>query len=382
MRTTSNEYLCVLFLFDRVAHYHIDTFQQLAILLQSHKIELHLASGAVEQGAIGRVGVSKQVLSTERKYYFKEKYIRGWTLRTIDGLPKIIEEIKPFIVVCMGHVGNISHWWLALNRKRKGFQLVAWQCGYEYHPGLLKKMLLAQFVPRFDHHLAYHTNAAKYARQHGAAESQVTVIHNTINEAKVVIKPKDAARHELLQRHPEIGNRRILLFVGAVLAEKRVEVLIDAMGLMKRDETVLLVVGNGPHLAALKAYAAGRSDVVFAGAVVEGVGIYFDAAEMYLMPGTGGLGLNEAMAHSLPMIAGYADGSADDLVLDGQTGYRLRTCDAAEVAELVQRLLDNPVAAASMGRKGRELITGPLSFQNFVERVAAALVLIAADVRR
>ena len=54
---------------------------------------------------------------------------------------------------------------------------------------------------------------------------------------------------------------------------------------------------------------------------------------MYVLPGTGGLGLNEAMAHGLPMIAGYADGSADDLVVDGETGYRLRSDSAGELAD-------------------------------------------------
>jgi len=318
-------------------------------------------------------------LPTEKKYSYFELSVGGWTLRRILGLRELLNGAAPDIVVCMGHPGNISHWWLALNRVRKNFQLVAWQCGYEYHPGLLKKVVLAQFVPRFDHHLAYHSNAAKYAQQHGATARQVTVIHNTINEAKIIPKPKEVGRDELLKRHPQIGDRKILLFVGAVLAEKRVELIIDALDLVKRDDLVLLVVGNGPHLDALKAFAAGRQDVIFSGAVVEGVGIYFDSAEMYLMPGTGGLGLNEAMAHAVPMIAGYADGSADDLVLDGETGYRLRMNSAAELAGHMVRLLDNPTAARAMGQKGQALITGPLSFQNFIERVVTALSVIANE---
>ncbi|MFX7690329.1 glycosyltransferase family 4 protein, partial [Acinetobacter baumannii] len=90
---------------------------------------------------------------------------------------------------------------------------------------------------------------------------------------------------------------------------------------------------DGEHLPVLRKYCEGRDDVVFTGAIVEGVGPYFDAAEVYLLPGTGGLGINEAMAHSLPIISGFADGSADDLVVDGENGYRLREGTPAELAD-------------------------------------------------
>ena len=95
---------------------------------------------------------------------------------------------------------------------------------------------------------------------------------------------------------------------------------------------------------------------------------------MYVLPGTGGLGLNEAMAHGLPMIAGYADGSADDLVVDGETGYRLRSESAGELAAFIAKLLDDPALARHMGSRGRERITGKFAFREFVQRVRTVLL--------
>ena len=68
--------------------------------------------------------------------------------------------------------------------------------------------------------------------------------------------------------------------------------------------------------------------MIFAGQIVDGVGPYFDGADLLVLPGTGGLALNEAMAHGLPLVSGYGDGSADDLVQDGVNGFRLRARDA------------------------------------------------------
>ena len=363
----------ILFIFDRVVHYHKDLFQRLEGDLPGFGCELHVLSGAAMTGSTGRVGLAKPLVVNEAKYRFHEYSIGTYILRSASGILPAVRALRPDIVVCMGHVGNITHWRLALGKQRMGYRLFAWQCGYEYNQGRMKNWLLRRFVPRFDHHLAYHTNARDYALMHGARPDQVTVIHNTINEARIQCMAKPAARAVLRQKHPDLGERKIVLFVGAVLEEKRIDAILDAISLMGRKDVVLMVVGDGPHLPALRAAARGRTDVLFAGSVIEGVGPYFDAAEVYVLPGTGGLGINEAMAHSLPVISGYADGSADDLVRDGENGFRLRIGSAAELAGKLGAVLDDPARAARMGAVSRDWITSRFSFEAYIQRIEAAL---------
>lgn len=366
------------FIFDRVAHYHRDLFKRLELELPQHGIELHLLSGEAGVNSTGRVGLKSNVVRNESKYRFYEYKIGGFTLRRTIGVVGRVCDIMPEIVVCMGHVGNITHWKMTRLKSRMKFKLVAWQCGYEYNPSATKAILLRNFVPRFDHHLAYHSNAKAYALQHGSKLEQITLMHNTINEERIVCIPKKQALENVRAAYPTIGNRRILLFVGAVLSEKRIEVIVDALDLMRRQDVVLVVVGDGEHLPALREYCRGRDDVVFTGSIVEGVGPYFDAAEVYVLPGTGGLGINEAMAHSLPIISGFADGSADDLVVDGQNGYRLREGSAAELADRVVRVIDDPAEAERMGRVSRDWITGKFAFRAFIDRIVNALTAVAS----
>lgn len=364
----------ILFVFERVMHYHKDLLPRLEADLLGLGYELHVLSGVANAGDIGRVELAHPLIANETKYRLHEYLVSNYVLRTAFGILPAVRDLRPHIVVCAGHVGNITEWRLALAKQRMGYRLVAWQCGYEYNPGRFKNWILKHFVSCFDHHLAYHTNARDYALKHGARLDQVTVIHNTINEARIQCMPKPAARAVLRNRHPELGNRKIVLFVGAVLQEKRIEVILEAMNLIARTDTVLMVVGDGSHLPALRAAAQARKDVVFAGSVIEEVGPYFDAAETYVLPGSGGLGINEAMAHSLPIISGYADGSADDLVRDGVNGFRLRAGSAAELADKLGTVLDDPDGAARMGAVSRDWITTKFSFESFVQRIESALV--------
>jgi glycosyltransferase involved in cell wall biosynthesis len=250
---------------------------------------------------------------------------------------------------------------------------VAWQCGYEYNASRIKDQVLKRFIPGFDHHLAYHTNAAHYALAYGAPKEDITVIYNTINEERIEPVPKQKARNMICASHPSIGNRKIVLFVGAILAEKRIEALVEAMAGLEDRKAVLVIIGDGPHMAKIRRRCEGREDVVLTGAIIEGVGQYFDAAEVYVLPGTGGLGINEAMAHGLPIISGYADGSADDLVLNGINGFRLQNGSGEEIREKIALILDNPELSERMGKQSREMITGKFAFREFVGRIVNAI---------
>lgn len=367
----------ILFIFDRVAHYHQELFKTLEKTLPTVGLELYLLSGETNQANKGRVGLGKSVIAKESKFVFREYKLSSFIFRRHYGVVDKVREIRPDIVVVLSHVGNFSHWRLMSLKKKLGFILVAWQCGYEYNPGALKNFLLGKFVPQFDYHLAYHSNAREYALSHGARAEQVTVMHNTINEEKIATLPKAEARTLVVGKHPEIGDRKIILFVGAVLAEKRIEVILQALDLMKRRDVVLVLVGDGEYLPVIRQRCAGRDDAVLTGSIVEGVGPYFDAAEMYVLPGTGGLGINEAMAHRLPIVSGFADGSADDLVVEGENGFRLRENTPEELAKKMTAILDTPGLAERMGERSREMITGKFAFREFINRIVNELTRLA-----
>jgi glycosyltransferase involved in cell wall biosynthesis len=364
----------VLFITDRVMHYQRSTFQELERRLGQEGFELWLLSGEDNMRTTGRVGLATTIVKNEVKFQFVENFFFTYKVAWYKEIRKKIAVIRPSIVVNAAHSGNLSHWQISALKNEFGFRLISWLCGYEFHPGWLKRTLLNILIPRYDYHLAYHTNAMTYAYSHGAPQGRVTVIHNTIDERAITPGDKEAARKTLTTLRPQLAGKKIVLYVGAILAEKRLEVLVDAFDRMNRDEAVLLIVGDGEYMGRIAELVKGRRDVVLAGRIVDGVGSYFDAADMYVLPGTGGLGINEAMAHRLPVLSSYADGSADDLVVDGETGFRLRGgAEATDWADKIGFLLDHPEQARAMGLAGEQRIRGELSFERFVERVVSGV---------
>ena len=68
--------------------------------------------------------------------------------------------------------------------------------------------------------------------------------------------------------------------------------------------------------------------VYFAGAVCDGVEAWFAAGDVFVLPGLGGLALNQAMALGLPVVSSDADGTGADLVVPADTLVEIMLCAA------------------------------------------------------
>jgi len=366
----------VMFIFDRVFHYHEPTFVQLDDLLRQSGHRLILASGQTTCSGkeIGRVGITRKVVDEHYFFLRHEFKVLGYTLRYWRKIFPIIREHRPDIIVIPSHVGNIYDWLLMCAKPLFAYKLVAWQCGYEYNKSAAKDNLLRLFLNGFDFHLAYHTNAKNYGVEHGVPEEKITVIHNTIDESRIKRVEQSLAREQLEKIHSDIQGNKIILFVGAILREKKLDLLIDAFNELNSSHVVLLIVGDGEDLGRIMDRCKGNENILFPGQVVDDVGIYFDASDIFVLPGTGGLGINEAMAHGLPIISGYADGSADDLVKDGVNGFRLEDYSVEELSRHLKFLLHNEKERKRMGENSLEMILGELSFKEFIARVYRGLL--------
>ena len=362
-----------MFVFDRVAHYHIPLFRSLKKRLEDDGHSLLLLSGKEKLNATGRVSEKNRVLENENKYEVYEMNINNYTLRYGKGVLGKIRAQKPDIVVIPSHVGNVLHWMIQSLAKKKGYKIISWQCGYEYNKSIIKDAILKIFLKRFDYHLAYHSNAKKYCVSLGVPDNRVTIMHNTIDETHIVLTDRFTAKKYLFEKYPMIKNRKIMLYVGAILKEKKIELILNSLSLMKRKDSAFVAVGDGPHLSKLKERFVNRNDVIFAGRVVDEVGYYFDAADIFVLPGTGGLALNEAMYHGLPIISGYADGSADDLVIHGKNGYRISEYSAEELVGYISNILEDDDLRERMGKESARMITCLFSFKKFINTVCSVL---------
>ncbi|MEY8386087.1 glycosyltransferase family 4 protein [Oscillospiraceae bacterium 38-13] len=186
----------------------------------------------------------------------------------------------------------------------------------------------------------------------------------------------DPLRSAVLRASMDIPqDRTILVFVGRLAEEKRVDELLRFRANMGPGGVTLLLVGDGPDRERLESVAAGLGleapDVVFAGMVpAEQVADWYQLGDLFVSASTSetqGLTYAEALAAGVPVLC-RADPCLLGVVRDGENGWQYHS--EAEFRQRLAAFLAAPQHWDALAQAARE--TGEeYSAQRFAERVEA-----------
>jgi len=154
--------------------------------------------------------------------------------------------------------------------------------------------------------------------------------------------------------------RRIVGFVGRLNWAKDLPTMVRAFAQLhaRRPDSALVLVGDGALRAELEGLAAAQgiaAHVHFLGdrsdvrELLQG----FDVFAMSSVTEGYSIALLEAAATGLPIVATAVGGNAE-IALDGVNGRIVPPGDPSALAAAVEEILIDPIAAAAMGRRGRE----------------------------
>ncbi len=317
-----------------IPHYHVPLWKELSKKFRENDDTFYLLS-VKEPPKEGRTGVDGKIIDN---HYFYEKdieqYIGSFCLYWQMGVLSILEEIKPDKIIMPGHVGNATSWRIC----QKYDKVLTWQCGYEYHSAKIKDFLQKKYLNSFIHHLAYHTYAKNFTMRYGIPEKNITVMHNTIDQGQLKLAPIEESREFLKNNYDISLDAKVLLYVGTILKEKKLDVLVDMIDYLD-DTFTLIIVGDGPYKKELEKKES--KNLVFTGNQLEDKHHFFISADIFFMPGTGGLALNEAMFYGNILFSALGDGSAEDLVIEDFNGKRIDNLDAKALAKAVKEIYEN-----------------------------------------
>jgi len=160
------------------------------------------------------------------------------------------------------------------------------------------------------------------------------------------------------QQLPNFTDTRLNLLVQARLEPRNhVDTVISALRCLPASERArarLLVVGDGPALAQLRAESAGL-EVVFAGPQLSERPNFAATSDVYCFSAaiaSHPMSLLEGMAAERPVLAHDIDG-VRQLVSDGVEGFVLPLRDPGAYAAAISRLLHNPELRRKMGQAAR-----------------------------
>ena len=159
-----------------------------------------------------------------------------------------------------------------------------------------------------------------------------------------------------------------VLFVGRLQARKRIDLLLQACAqLPEALRPRLVIVGDGPERRTLEALA----QTVYPSAEFPGarhgeeLTAYFSAADLFVLPGTGGLAVQEAMSYGLPVIMGQGDGTNDQLVRAGN-GWQILPDDLSALAGTLQSALSDAARLHQMGAESYRIVKDEINLEQMV----------------
>ena len=241
----------------------------------------------------------------------------------------------------------------------RGRRVLGWGLGAPKQSGLWKR-----FIRQFDGMLAYSQRGADEYAALGFPREKIFVAHNSVSPAPAFALPV----------RPSPANLRpTLLFVGRLQARKRVDSLLRACAEME-SKPRLLIVGDGPERESLEMLARDvYPSAEFIGAK-HGAELkpYFTQADLFVLPGTGGLAVHEAMSYGLPVIVAKGDGTQDDLVREAN-GWQIEPENHGALVAAMKNALSDRARLREMGKESFRIVSKEINIEKMAETFVKAL---------
>ncbi len=284
-----------------------------------------------------------------------------------DGVIKWLETHNPDALIVEANPRNMSTRLAVRWMHARGRPVLGWGLGV---PPLTGRLALARhwnrlsFLRTLDGLIAYSRRGAEEYRALGL--EQVFVAHNAVAKRPTTRPPE---RAQSLIAAPTI------LFVGRLQTRKRIDILLGACGTFPSEsQPRLIIVGDGPARVESQSLAQKiYPQATFVGQKHgEFLRPYYAGADIFALPGTGGLAVQQAMTHGLPVIVAQGDGTQDDLVRAGN-GWQVPSGDQSAFTEILHTALSDIPRLRRMGAESFRIVSEEINLEMMVNAFVDAL---------
>jgi glycosyltransferase involved in cell wall biosynthesis len=227
---------------------------------------------------------------------------------------------------------------------------------------------------QFDALIAYSPLGAEQYLLQGFPKERIFVAPNAVTHRPDTPMPAWAGCKSESETH--LSAAPTILFVGRLQSRKRIEDLLRAIAtLPPAIQPRLQVVGDGPARSDLQALAQQIYPSTEFPGELTGTDLepYFTAADLFVLPGTGGLAVQQAMAHGLPVIAAQGDGTLDALIRP-TNGWRVPPGDLPALGAALQEALSDLPRLRRMGTESYRIVAEEVNLEIMVDTFIDVLV--------
>lgn len=237
--------------------------------------------------------------------------------------------INPRIIISEGGQNTINNMQIYLYSLIFRKKYIIWDLGKGYADfgsSFLRRLYMSIYVKilkKAVYVYGYNSQSKVYFQSLGVNNDKIIVLNNTIDTRKIKAicsSDKYVLPEELKEKIAE--HPTFLIFVGTLIKSKNIEDLSKLLVLLGKDYC-LIIVGDGTqsYVEQLKESFSGTNHVFVGYKRTDQLLPYYRLSSFSVLPGLGGLSINQAMAFGIPVICKSADGAEKDLVIDDETGY-------------------------------------------------------------
>ncbi len=107
----------------------------------------------------------------------------------------------------------------------------------------------------------------------------------------------------------------------------------------------------------------------------------FSSADLFVLPGTGGLAVQQAMSFALPVIVAEADGTQEDLVRP-ENGWRITPGHLDELTKTITLALRDISILRAMGQESYRIVSREINLERMVEGFKKAILFTFSNASR
>ncbi|PKO04900.1 MAG: hypothetical protein CVU41_14965 [Chloroflexi bacterium HGW-Chloroflexi-3] len=334
----------------------------LELLTKQSEIELGVIAGAPQPGEMITIvnrldGVdyqfTKNIHLLHSKFYFCFQ----------PQFPEWVKNWQPDVLIVEANPRYLSTpsalRWMKSQKK----PVIGWGLGVPKSSGptsFFRNYSRTKFLKSFNSIIAYSEKGAQQYIQAGFDPENVYVALNA-----TAASPTNPPPNRLIWNE---NYSPILLYVGRLQPRKRIDSLIQVCSqLPEKIQPDLWIVGDGAIRSELEKLAAKTyPKTKFWGETFgEELDMIFNQADLFVLPGTGGLAVQQAMAHALPVIVAEGDGTQSDLVTD-ENGWNIPPKNPQALLDAISSAFSSPEKLRQKGLAAYQTVKTSVNIDQMV----------------
>jgi glycosyltransferase involved in cell wall biosynthesis len=329
----------VLIIQGQMKQYRVPFFTRLRDVLRDDGVSLRVAYGEAPEndGRNDQAELPPELgLKVNAYRLFSQRILYHPLLRAVAEADLVIAEqsnkyLLNYLLVILSVLGckRVAFWGLGESKAEGRSEFSEW--------------VRRRVANKVDWWFAYTPGTKAYLTSNGVSERRITVVFNAVDtgEFSQLLAAVDDREVAIAKQQLEIqDNDRVGLFVGALLPDKGLGLLVESAKLIKTSlpSFHLLVVGGGPEQEMVQAAAQGLPWIHFVGPKFgREKAIFFKMADALLLPGRVGLVVLDSFAAGLPLVTIDVPyhGPEVEYFANGKNGLLSKNDVAAYASEVV-----------------------------------------------